>query len=94
MVSTCNKKLILLYLFWKCLACEHGNLDLVKFLLENGADPKIKSKNGKTALDIGEWINLYILYFKKDYFEFSTFKNTASEKTNKAIIMEILKKMC
>jgi hypothetical protein len=53
LVSTCNKKLILLYLFWKCLACEHGNLDLVKFLLENGADPKIKSKNGKTALDMG-----------------------------------------
>jgi len=36
------------------IACDRGNLDLVKILLENGANPKIKSKNGKTALDIGE----------------------------------------
>ncbi|HEY9843696.1 MAG TPA: ankyrin repeat domain-containing protein [Candidatus Obscuribacterales bacterium] len=34
-----------------------GNLEVVKFLLEKGADPKAKSKEGKTALDAAREAN-------------------------------------
>jgi len=36
-----------------CCAIRGGH-ELVRFLLENGADPSIKDKNGRTALDIAK----------------------------------------
>ena len=36
------------------LASFRGHIEIVKLLLENGADPKIKNAKGEAALDIGE----------------------------------------
>ena len=36
------------------IACTDGYLEIVKLLLEAGADPNIRNKKDRTALDIGE----------------------------------------
>ena len=35
-------------------ACNNGHLEVVKILLKNRADQKIKNNKGETALDLGE----------------------------------------
>ena len=36
------------------LACEHGYIDIVNFLVEKDVDVHVKDKNGRTALHIAE----------------------------------------
>ena len=36
------------------IACKNGDFELVKILLDHGADKNIKSEDGQSALDIGE----------------------------------------
>jgi ankyrin repeat protein len=33
-------------------ACSNGNMELIKFLIKNGADVKAKTANGKTPLSL------------------------------------------
>ena len=35
-------------------AAEHGNLEIVKYLVEKGANVNIKDNHGRTALDLAE----------------------------------------
>jgi len=36
-------------------ACSVGKVDVVRLLLDHGADPLIRNKNGQNAIHLGRW---------------------------------------